>query len=138
MEETPQAATPKRLNSAPRVDTPQIPGLDIWQSAISAMTTWNSHAVSSASELNKGWLEFINHRIEADADHFKQVNACKSPEAWWRLMSSFVGAASQDYRDHLARVAKISTEVASVSTGAPKPDDRRAGSNGGKSGSRDH
>lgn len=102
------------------------------------MATWNSHAVSSASELNKGWLEFINHRIEADADHFKQVNACKSPEEWWRLMSSFVGAASQDYRDHLARVAKISTEVASVSTGAPKPDDRRNGSNGGKSGSQHH
>jgi Phasin protein len=138
MEATPQVAAPKRLTSAPHVDIAQMPGLDVWQSAISTMTAWNSRALSSVSSLNKGWLDFINHRIEADADHCKRLSACKSPDEWWRLVSSFVEVASHDYQDHLARVAKISSEVAAVSAGDLIPQARRNPPNGGKSGSRNH
>jgi Phasin protein len=138
MEATPQAAPPKRLISAPRVDTAQIPGLDVWQNALSSMTAWNSRALSSVSTLNTGWMEFINHRIEADADHFKRLTACKSPDEWWRLVSGFVEAASHDYQEHLARVAKISSEVVSVPTDPSDPESRRNGPNAARPGSRNH
>jgi hypothetical protein len=138
MEAIPPAAPPKRLISAPRVDPAQIPGLDVWQNAFSTMTAWNSRALSSVSTLNKGWLEFINHRIEADADHFKRLTACKNPEEWWSLVSGFVEATSHDYQEHMARVAKISSDVASVPAGAVNPEAHRTAPNGGKSGSRDH
>jgi hypothetical protein len=136
MEPTSAAKTPQQLTWTPSIVSHQIPGLDLWQNAVSAMTVWNSRALSSVSSLNKDWLEFINHRLEEDAVHLKQLSACKSAEDWWRATSSFLEATNHDYQDHYAHLAKISSELAGAAV--PTADMRDAGSNDPRYGARKH
>jgi Phasin protein len=138
METTSQANPPKQLTWTPAIDFRQIPGISFWQNALSTVNVWNACALSSVSTLNKDWLDFINHRLEADAAYSQQLAACKSTEDWWRVTANFAEATRHEYQEHYSRLAKIGSEIALAVPSAANAKARQTGPDDRRTSTRNH